>query len=756
MGHFEMKNVAAPVQVFAVRGEGLTVPRGQDLKGKAKRLTSTGPKLSRTIRMAAVGFIAMAIGATLFWTLIGGQVEQGEISAEESIKWAYQTAIPQLEALVGNLYIHQKYAGYGPDAWKAFELAQKLEKILPDEPKVSELKAKCSKNISIVSHPAGVKVYAKGYSQADTAFQLMGTTPIENVSFPSSYVNLQLEKEGYHAIEDVILVNEMTADEWTYQLDSLGTIPENMSMVRPHLDTLFFRGRGLQRLLRQPDEYLIDRYEVSNREYLAFIKAGGYQNREYWQESFFKDGKKINWEEAMSIMVDQTDQPGPSTWIGGIYPEGEDNFPVEGVSWYEAAAYARFAGKQLPSRAHLVYLAGTTGWVGQEMMEESHLNAKRTRERSADRGLNLWGVHDIFGNVREWCYNVVDDNLRENFGAAYSDEDYTIFHIYNARQPMDRSSGNGFRCIQSKKYAAYSTALYDPIKSRTWRDYYQETPVSDEVFNSYLNYFAYDRQKLNPTVIYSREETHWIREKVEFEAPYGNERMAAYLFLPKNAVQPYQTLLYWPGATAWRMNSSEEFLELGQVDFLIKNGRAIVFPIIAGTYERKNASENDCKNWRVCDKNNAIKFVQEFQKTLDYLETRSDIDMGKIAFIGKSAGATRGPMPMAVEPRFKAGIYHLGGLQNFKPFPEVDVFNYCPRVTQPVLMLHGRFDPSRPYKESLLPTYELLGTLEKDKDLKLYNEAHMVPKKEFIKESLAFLDRYFGKVEYSDVLTGGD
>ena len=104
----------------------------------------------------------MAVGATLFWTLIGSQGASSSLfperSREATIKWAYQEAIPELEELVTNLYIHQNYAGYGPGAWEAFQLAQQVEKILPDDPKVLELKSKCSKNISIYSSPAGAQI----------------------------------------------------------------------------------------------------------------------------------------------------------------------------------------------------------------------------------------------------------------------------------------------------------------------------------------------------------------------------------------------------------------------------------------------------------------------------------------------------------------------------------------------------------------------------------------------------------------------
>ena len=51
----------------------------------------------------------------------------------------------------------------------------------------------------------------------------------------------------------------------------------------------------------------------------------------------------------MAEFVDSTGRPGPATWQGGDYPEGQDDYPVSGVSWYEAAAYAEFAHKSLPT-----------------------------------------------------------------------------------------------------------------------------------------------------------------------------------------------------------------------------------------------------------------------------------------------------------------------------------------------------------------------------------------------------------------------
>ena len=51
----------------------------------------------------------------------------------------------------------------------------------------------------------------------------------------------------------------------------------------------------------------------------------------------------------MTRFKDRAGRPGPATWELGNYPERQGDFPVTGVSWYEAAAYAEFAGKTLPT-----------------------------------------------------------------------------------------------------------------------------------------------------------------------------------------------------------------------------------------------------------------------------------------------------------------------------------------------------------------------------------------------------------------------
>lgn len=106
--------------------------------------------------------------------------------------------------------------------------------------------------------------------------------------------------------------------------------------------------------------------------------------------------------------------------------------------------------------------------------------------------------------------------------------------------------------------------------------------------------------------------------------------------------------------------------------------------------------------------------VRELRQSVDYLQTREDVDPSKIGFQGVSLGTVFAPIFMAMEPRIRAGLL-LGGLLSFElhttPMPpEIDAFNYAPRVEAPVLMPAGRYDAISPYESSQLPLYRLLGT----------------------------------------------
>ena len=142
-----------------------------------------------------------------------------------------------------------------------------------------------------------------------------------------------------------------------------------------------------------------------------------------------------------------------------------------------------------------------------------------------------------------------------------------------------------------------------------------------------------------------------------------------------------------------------------------------------------------------------IAWSKDLGRSIDYLETRKDIDCANLAYYGYSWGAEVAPVMLAVESRFKAAILAAGGLLNSRALPEADQINFVPRVKVPVLMVNGRYDVFFPVPLSQLVLFRLLGTPEEDKRHVIYESGHDPPLKELIRESLDWLDKYLGPVK---------
>ena len=109
-----------------------------------------------------------------------------------------------------------------------------------------------------------------------------------------------------------------------------------------------------------------------------------------WPETMIKDGQPLARSKARATFVDRTGLPGPGTWSNGQFPEGRFDHPVVGVSWYEAAAYARWSGKDLPSfaewwRAALDDRASGFPWGGAGRSAEQRGNFGLTFEEQGLR-----------------------------------------------------------------------------------------------------------------------------------------------------------------------------------------------------------------------------------------------------------------------------------------------------------------------------------------------------------------------------------
>lgn len=141
-----------------------------------------------------------------------------------------------------------------------------------------------------------------------------------------------------------------------------------------------------------------------------------------------------------------------------------------------------------------------------------------------------------------------------------------------------------------------------------------------------------------------------------------------------------------------------------------------------------------------------ITWYRDLARTMDYLETRADIDQDRIAYFGVSWGASLGPIILALEPRFRAAVLCWGGFYSRKFLPETDAFQFAPRVKLPLVMTNGRGDNIFPVETSQDPMYRWLGTPAARKRRVLVEGGHSIPKTTVAKETLDWLDTYLGPV----------
>src|SRR5262249_30694307 len=160
----------------------------------------------------------------------------------------------------------------------------------------------------------------------------------------------------------------------------------------------------------------------------------------FWRDEFVKDGRRLTWDEAMALFHDDTGRPGPQTWTEGRYPGGEENNPVTGVSWYEAAAYAAFVGKSLPTIYHWSMAAEQR--LGGPVISASNFSSRGTKPVGASGAMNRFGTYDMMGNVKEWCSTPAQDDQRYILGGAWDEPNYQSFSP-DAQSAFERGAGFG-------------------------------------------------------------------------------------------------------------------------------------------------------------------------------------------------------------------------------------------------------------------------------------------------------------------------
>ncbi len=186
------------------------------------------------------------------------------------------------------------------------------------------------------------------------------------------------------------------------------------------------------------EAYSLDTHEVTNRNYAEFVKATGHRAPYHWP-------------------------PG----------EAEQDLPIFNVSWEEAGAYCKWAGKRLPTEAEWERAArgGLPGldypWGDKIDAKLARFNTPEGPVRTGSYPPNQFGLYDMAGNVSEWCsdwfersYYTTGERLNPKGpaageykvlrGGAFSDgpRRVTVF-FRNWVRPNQRTPNVGFRCARS-------------------------------------------------------------------------------------------------------------------------------------------------------------------------------------------------------------------------------------------------------------------------------------------------------------------
>jgi iron(II)-dependent oxidoreductase len=188
--------------------------------------------------------------------------------------------------------------------------------------------------------------------------------------------------------------------------------------------------------------FRMDKYEVTNRKYAAFVKAAGHRT--------------------------------PYHWVDGIYAKGTEENPVYNVSWDDSQSYCQWAAGRLPTEAEWEY-AARGGKEGMDYPLGDKIDAKQARFNVASGPAavgkfspNGFGLYDMAGNVSEWTADWFDGayySRGENHdprgpeagdykvirGGAWSDSARRITVFFrNWVRPNQRTPNIGFRCAASE------------------------------------------------------------------------------------------------------------------------------------------------------------------------------------------------------------------------------------------------------------------------------------------------------------------
>lgn len=649
---------------------------------------------------------------------------------------------------------------------EAYAIAVEVENTLQDDEVLGQLLSEISDQLTVITDPPGATVTARMIPKQDASrlgeATEFGITPLENLRIARSDWLLRIEQADYAVVERIAssALNRSEFDKspeirMEIQLIQVHQAPPEMvlvpggeyQMVSPDLP------RGLTAIL---DDFFIDKYEVSNADFAEFVRSGGYSNSSLWPPEFVAITEAAEFDTRVAGLVDQSGRNGPRGWSGQAPAINMERHPVTGVSWFEAYAYCSSQGKRLPSvyqwekaaRDGLItrYEGVVMPWgyvtPGDPKGGRVNFGSEGTLPVDAQpAGISPFGAYAMAGNVKEWTANTSGEG-RIVTGGSWEDPDY-LFSEFGLHPPMSSASSLGFRCALVRANDARRNRDQGSLSVDLDESTPVYEPVSEDRFRSLLGFYRYDPRPARAEIIETVESPDWIREKISYVGPQ-NERVLAYLWLPKSVAPPYQTILSVPGVEVFYGESvfaaSERYMGPH-----VRSGRALFAPVLKGMVEREWGPDFELPATdSIRFRDLMVRHATELRLGLDYLVTRKDIDADRIVYSGISLGAGSRLGWAAVDDRFSAIVFIGGGIdERMKPtLPEADNVNFAPYIRPPKLMVNGWQDDEHPWKTRGLPLWNLLN---EPKQKVLFDGAgHIPPETMRVPAIEKFLDDILG------------
>jgi formylglycine-generating enzyme required for sulfatase activity len=217
------------------------------------------------------------------------------------------------------------------------------------------------------------------------------------------------------------------------------------------------------------NDFYISKYEITNEQFCHFLNIYGYK---YVKDGAYEGKQMIDFE------IDYTSR-------GWRPPGGTEDYPAE-VTWYGANEYCKWAGGRLPIEAEWEYAArGGNKSMGYKYSGSDNYdevawfkeNSKKRIHNVGKKMPNELGIHDMSGNISEWCTDWYDDNYEKSLekvhrGGSYSGirQDETVY--LRNKDSIDYTQG--FRVCKNNKEGKINTASlvdivnerYSPVKNK--------------------------------------------------------------------------------------------------------------------------------------------------------------------------------------------------------------------------------------------------------------------------------------------------